>query len=308
MFDFKLIVQEAEKAAEFWSFSQNWFDILSLVLTILSLWLAFWLGERGYRRDKKDKAKEEKQLIKSEVKLFKNNLEQLLKAIEKQLAGLKKYRVDNSFSLEFHPELQVDFLKFVDVKHVYEQFGFKNQEKLDTINELFATLFALNDFRNSLRDSVRTYIRRYTDLEKGFYLYRKLMYRMMHEIANRKVIDLIQGQGGVHIDFGENHFAREYFHLNQAALSNPELLNEEGVVIRPKLIELFIMPAIDLSKKYIPADEDAIQVSDVANEVNSSWINMEVVTTAHFNEIEGHIATLEKVKEKINEFLDLKKD
>ncbi len=308
MFDFKLIVQEAEKAAEFWSFSQNWFDILSLVLTILSLWLAFWLGERGYRRDKKDKAKEEKQLIKSEVKLFKNNLEQLLKAIDKQLAALKKYKADKSFSLEFHPELQVDFLKFIDVKHVYEEFGFKNQKALDTINELFATLFALNDFRNSLRDSVRTYISRYTDFEKGFYLYRKLMYKMMHEIANKKVIELIPGEGGVHINFGNNHFAREFYHLNQGALSNPELLNEKGVVIRPKLIELFIMPAIDLSKKYIPADEDAIQVSDVANEVNSSWINMEVVTTAHFNEIDGHIATLEKVKEKINEFLELKKN
>ena len=224
MFDFKLIVQEAEKAAEFWTFSQNWFDILSLVLTILSLWLAFWLGERGYRRDKKDKAKEEKQLINSEVKLFKNNLEQLLKAIDKQLGALKKYKVDKNFSLEFHQELQVDFLKFVDVKHVYEKYDLKNQKSIDSINELFASLFALNDFRHSLRDS------------------------------------------------------------------------------------LFIMPAIDLSKQYIPADEDAIQVSDVANEVNSSWIDMEIVTTAHFNEIDGHIATLEKVKDKIEEFLQLKKD
>lgn len=308
MFDFKLIVQEAEKAAEFWTFSQNWFDILSLVLTILSLWLAFWLGERGYRRDKKDKAKEEKQLINSEVKLFKNNLEQLLKAIDKQLAALKKYKVDKNFSLEFHQELQVDFLKFVDVKHVYEKYDLKNQKSIDSINELFASLFALNDFRHSLRDSLRNYITRYRDFEKGFYLYRKLMYKMMHEIANKKVIDLITGEGGVHINFGNNHFAREFFHLNQSALSNPALLNEKGIVIRQKLIELFIMPAIDLSKQYIPADEDAIQVSDVANEVNSSWIDMEIVTTAHFNEIDGHIATLEKVKDKIEEFLQLKKD
>jgi hypothetical protein len=134
------------------------------------------------------------------------------------------------------------------------------------------------------------------------------MYKMMHEIANRKAIDIRQGVGGFEINFGDNVFAENYFHLNQATLRNPELLDDKGIVFRPKLIELFIIPAIDLSKQFIPADEDAIQVSDVANEVNSSWINMEVVTTAHFNEIDGHIATLEKVKEKIEEFLELKKD
>ncbi len=308
MFDFKLIVQEAEKAAEFWSFSQNWFDILSLVLTILSLWLAFWLGERGYRRDKKDKVKEQKQLINSEIELFKNNLVQLLKAIDSQLEGLNKYKADKSFSLEFHPNLQVDFLKFIDVKHVYEFFGFKNEIKLDTVNSLFAGLFSINDFRNSLRDSVRNYISRYTDFEKGFYLYRKLMYRMLHEIMRKKIIDMIPGEGGSHIDFGENEFARQFFQLNQKTLYNPDLLTPDGALNRPKLIELFVLPAIEISKPFIPQDEDAIEVSDVANEVNASWVNMEVVTTAHFNEIEGHIATLEKVKERINEFLQLKKD
>ncbi|WP_055448544.1 hypothetical protein [Lacinutrix mariniflava] len=308
MFDFNLVVQEAEKVAKFWSFSQNWFDILSLVLTLLSLWLAFWLGERGYRRDKKDKIKEEKELINSEIKLFKNNLKQLLKAIDGQLKGLKKYQNDKNFSLEFHANVQVDFLKFIDVKHVYEYFGFKNKETIDKVNKLFSNLFALNDFRDSLRDSVRTYISRYTDFEKGFYLYRKLMYKMMHEIANERAIDIRPEVGGYQINFGTNQFAQQFFRLNQSVLNHPDLQDANGMVIRPKLIELFIMPAIELSKQFIPANHDAIQVSDVANEVNSSWINMEVVTKAHFNEIDAHIDTLEKVKEKINEFLELKKD
>lgn len=303
MFDLKLIIQEAEKTAEFWSFSQNWFDILSLVLTILSLWLAFWLGERGYRRDKKDKVKEEQKLVNSEIKLFKNNLEQLSIAVDKQHAALKKYKADKTYSLEFRADVQVDFLKFVNIKHVYEHFGFDNQKVIDKINELFTSLFAMNDFRHSLRDSVRNYITRHSDFEKGFYLYRKLMYKMTHEIANKKAIDLVKDKEGFRINFGNNDFAREFFRLNQEALKNPELLNEDNIVIRPKLIELFIMPAINLSKQYIPEDEDAIQVSDVANEVNSSWINMEVVTTAHFNEIDGHIATLEEVKEQINMFV-----
>lgn len=307
MFDFNLIIKEAEKATEFWSFSQNWFDILSVVLTLLSLWLAYWLGEKGYRRDKKDKKKEEKQLMISEINLFKNNLEQLLGAIEKQLSGLNKYKIDKSFSLEFRADVQVDFLKFIDIKNVYEYFGYENSTKLDVVNTLFSSLFSMNDFRNSLRDSVRNYITRYTDFEKGFYLYRKLMYRMMQDIANRRAIDIREAVGGLEINFGNNAFAEQYFHLNQGTLRNPDLLDANGIVIREKLIELFIIPVIALSQQYIPADEDAIQVSDVANEVNSSWINMEVVTAAHFKEIDGHINTLEKVKEKIIEFLELKK-
>ncbi|WP_271785387.1 hypothetical protein [Aquimarina algiphila] len=307
MFDFNLIIQEAEKMTGFWFFSQNWFDILSLVLTILSLWLAYYLGERGYRRDKKDKEKDQKELIKSEVKLFENNLGQLNLAIDGQLKGLKKYKKGQNFSLEFNPDVQVDFLKFIDVKHIYEAIGFKKEDGIEKVNSLFAALYSLNDFRHSLRDSVRTYISRYTTLEKRFYLYRKLMYRMFHEISNRRAIDVIRSPQGFQINFGHNEFAERYFHHVQAVLSNPDLLNESQVVIREKLIELFIMPLIEITKQYIPVDEDAIEVSDVTNEVNAAWIDMETVTRAHFEEIEGHINSLEKVKTEIITFLDLNK-
>ena len=307
LFDLNFYIEQAEKGVEFWSFSQNWFDILSLILTLLSLWIAFYLGERGYKRDQRDKNKDQEQLVNSEIKLFKNNLKELLNAADSQLDGLKKYEVDESFSLVLNPSVQVDFLKYIDVKNVYEYFGYKDSSKLDVVNSLFSSLFSLNDFRESLRDSVRNYITRYTDFEKGFYLYRKLMYRMMHDIANKNAIELINVEDGVHINFGGNDFAERFFHLTQAVLQNPELFNENGDVIRPKLMELFIMPAIDLSKYYIPIDEDAIQVSDVANEVRSSWLNIEVVTTAHFNEITGHIKILANVKKNINEFLELQK-
>lgn len=307
MFDFNLIVQEVEKMTNFWSFSQNWFDILSLILTLLSLWLAYYLGERGYRRDKKDKAKEHKELIKSEVKLFENNLGQLNLSIDSQLKALRKYKKEKNFSLEFNPDVQVDFLKFIDVKHIYQVIGFKKEDGIGKVNSLFAALYSLNDFRHSLRDSVRTYISRNNTLEKRFYLYRKLMYRMFHEICNKRSIDLRGSSRGFEINFGGNKFAKKFFHHNQAVLSNPELLNHNKEVIRKKLIELFIKPLIDLSKKYIPLDEDAIEVSDVANEVHAAWIDMEIITKAHFNEIEGHINSLEKVKREIISFLALEK-
>lgn len=307
MFDFNLIVQEAEKTNSFWSFSQNWFDLLSLILTLLSLWLAYYLGERGYRRDKKDKAKEQKELIKSEVKHFENNIGQLNLSIDSQLKALRKYKEDKNFSLEFNPDVQVDFLKFIDVKHIYEAVGFKQKDGIGKVNSLFAALYSLNDFRDSLRDSVRTYISRYTTLEKSFYLYRKLMYRMLHEICNKRAIDIQPAVGGLNIDFGENIFARDFFRLNHSVLNNPDLLNENQIVIRSKLIELFIIPLIELSKHHIPLNADAIEIADMANEVNSAWIDMEVVTKSHFNEIEGHINSLEKVKKEITTFLEMKK-
>lgn len=303
MIDFNLIVNEAKKIESFWDFSQSWFDVFTLIITILSLWLAYYLGERGYKRDKKDKAKEQNQLIETEAKLFKINLEQLLNAINKQLIALNDYKEKQNFSLKYYPDVQVDFLKFVNPKNLYENIGFQDKEKIDKINALFRSLFGLNDFRLSIKDSLRNYILRYSEFEKGFYLYRKLMYKMTQEIVNKNINHIIPAEGGFHINFGENEFARLFFNLNQAVLGNPDLFDENNIVIRPQLINLFILPTIELCKPFVPINTDAIEAVDVANEVYSSWINMEKVTTAHFNEIDGHIDILENVKENITNFL-----
>ena len=303
LFDFNLIVQEAKKTESFWDFSQNWFDVLTLVLTILSLWFAYYLGEKGYKRDKKDKIKEHKQLIETEVKLFKINLEQLQTEINKQLAALVVYKTEQNFSLKYYPNLQVDFLKFINPKYIYENIGFQNADEINEFNELLSSLYGINDTRQSIKDSLRNYILRYSEFEKGFYLYRKLMYKMMHEIVNRNINDIVQGEGGFHINFGTNEFARQFFQLNQSVLENPALIDANGNVIRPKLMEIFILPIIELCKPFIPINPDAIEAADVANEVHSSWINMEQVTKAHFNEIDGHIAILENVRDEITEYL-----
>ncbi len=303
MIDFNLIINGVKNTENFWDFSQNWFDVLTLVMTILSLWFAYYLGEKGYKRDKKDRINEQKQLIEIEVKLFKVNLEELLKIINKQLEALKKYKVEQNFSLKYYSNLQVDFLKFVSQKSLYESIGFENEQEINQINELFSLLFGLNDFRYSIKDSVRHYIIRHSEFEKGFYLYRKLMYKMTHDIVNRNIDDVVQVEGGFQVNFGNNEFARQFFKLNQDVLLNSELLDENGNVIRPKLIDLFILPVIELCKQHIPINPDAIEAADVANEVHSAWINMEQVTTAHFNEIDGHIEILNNVKTKIIEFL-----
>ncbi len=304
LFDFNLIVQEAKKTESFWDFSQNWFDVLTLVLTILSLWFAYYLGEKGYKRDKKDKKEEHQLHIEIEVKLFKINLEQLLTFVNKQLTALEAYKTEQNFSLKYYPDLNVEFLKFINPKFIYENIGFQNTNQINNFNELLRSLYGINNITPSIKDSLRNYISRHSEFEKGFYLYRKLMYKMMHEIVNRNINDIVQGEEGFHINFGTNEFARQFFQLNQSVLENPELMDVNGNVIRPQLIELFILPIIELCKPFIPINPDAIEAADVANEVRSSWINMEQVTKAHFNEIDGHIAILENVRDEIIKYLE----
>ena len=193
----------------------------------------------------------------------------------------------------------------MDIKDVYKKYGFKDEDNLLIINQLFQELYQLNDFRNSLRDSVRTYISRYTDIEPSFYLYRKLMYKKHHEISTFRSEDLIKKPGGFLIKFGDDAFAGEFYQLVQSVHLNPELTDQNGNVIRKNIIDLLIIPLIELCQKNIPGDEDAIEVIDIANEVRSAWINMEVVTTAHFNEIRGHKNQLEKTKLNIENFINL---
>lgn len=85
IFDFNLIVNESTKTESFWSFSQNWFDVLTVVLTILSLWLAYYLGEKGYKRDNKDK--ESNKLLEETfsyvIKKYNSSIENIISIFER---------------------------------------------------------------------------------------------------------------------------------------------------------------------------------------------------------------------------------
>lgn len=308
MFNFNTFVDGVKEVYSFWGFLPNWFDVLSFLITIAGLWFAYRMGERGYQRDRKDKKEEQEKLAASEVELLRNSLKQLLKAASKQIEYLKDYEVKQNFTLKYRSDVQVDFLKFIDVKNVYEYYGPNNEDKVKLINELFSSLFSLSDFRDSLRDSVRTAMNKYNMHEQGFYLYRKLMYRMLHEIANRNAQDIERNEQGVLIDFGDNDFARQFSALITNVFANPDFFDDRKNVVRPKVKELLVLPVINLCQGYIPDNPDAIEASDVANEVNASWINMLEVLKSHFVEVRSHIEALEAVEKEIKSFLELERN
>jgi|TARA_R100000501_G_C2627218_1_gene121097 hypothetical protein len=307
MIDINFYIEKAENIGGFWSFTQNWFDILTLVLTLLALWLAFWLGERGYRREKRDKNNEEEEIESLEHKLFTNNLIQLKSSIDKQVSALKEYKEKEDFSLTFISTVQVDFLQFINIKNIYKKYGFYDKEKLDKINDLFKELYQLYDFRESLRNSVRNYISRYTDLEPGFYRYRKIMYRNFFEIYHINIKDKVVNEDGSYKYLIEdNPFVNEFIPFIGRIHKDGDLKDKNGNLIRGKLIDKLIDPLITICGKYIPEESSAIEILDIANEVKSAWINMEAITNGHFNEIEGHISLLNSVNSKIEVFLELK--
>ena len=113
---------------QFGSFSQstpNWFDWLSLILTLivsgLSILLAYWIAERVYSREKKDRQLEDLEIQDSEIELFKNSISELNSAIQNQIRDIETYKREQNFQLKFHPDIQVDFLQFINVKYLYKK-------------------------------------------------------------------------------------------------------------------------------------------------------------------------------------------
>ena len=110
---------------EFSQASPNWFDwfslISSLIISAASIFLAFYIAERIYKREKLDKEKESIDLQNSEIELFKNNLTELNTAIEKQIIDLQKYSEEKNFKLTFNQSVQVDFFQFVKIQHCIQQ-------------------------------------------------------------------------------------------------------------------------------------------------------------------------------------------
>jgi len=123
------------------NFTPNWFDWLTLVLTIASIIGAYWVAKTVYDKEKNDKNLQDKELENSENLLFINNLETIQKPITSQIKSLKEYIKSQDFILSFNPEIQVDFLQFINIKDIYKKHGFDNKKNIYECNKLKITCF-----------------------------------------------------------------------------------------------------------------------------------------------------------------------
>ncbi|MCG8839035.1 hypothetical protein G1K37_11825 [Tenacibaculum dicentrarchi] len=288
-------------------FTPNWFDWLTLLLTVASILGAYLVSESVFKRGQRNKEKENKELENSENLLLKNNLETIQKPIENQIESLEEYMKSKDFRLSFYSDIQVDFLQFISVKDIYKKYGFENTENTKQINSLMTNLYSLYDFRGSLRSEVRTYIEKYNYHEQKFYKYRGLLYTKYFELCNSRAESIINENGIKKFSFNANDkFMTEYTQLRVTTFNDNEIIDNNGLKNRNLLIERFVKPLIGISAKFIPEDYNAIEISDISNQVLSAFNDMEHITEKHMNAIKGHIDSLKSVNSKIKKFEEIK--
>lgn len=288
----------------FLSYTPNWFEFTSLIVTIGTIWGAFKVSEHVYEKEKVDKRVENISLQFSENELFKNNLGALIKPIKSQIKSIKRYLIKDDLKLKFYPEIQVDFLQFISIKEIYKKNDLHNKKNIEAINNLMTNLYTLYDFRTSLRDEVRTYIEKYNYHERKFYLYRSLLNGKFFELSNLRAIGYTIDKGIKKWGFDpKDNFMLEYSKLRMATFDDKEIIDNDGLKDRKLLNEKFIVPLAEIANNYIPEDHNAIEVNDISCEVNAAFQDMEEITKKHKNSMEGYKKSLEIVLDKIEQFL-----
>lgn len=296
---------------QFGQFTQttpNWFDWFSLISSLIisgaSIFLAFYLAENIYKKEKLDRNIEDIEIQNCEVELFKNSITELDTAIEKQIIDLQSYIDSQDFKLVFHPDIQVDFLQFIDVKYLYKKVGFTNVKSIKKINNLMTSLYTLYDFRESLRDEVRTYIKKYNYHESKFYFYRQLLYTKYFSICHDRAEEIIVEGGVKKWKFKDDDtFMLRYTDLIQNTSRDTSIIDDNGLKDRGKLNNEFIIPLIKIAFEYVPEDLAAIEINDIGNQVNSAYADMELITEKHFNVTETYLLNLKTISSKIKEYL-----
>ena len=294
------------------NFSQsipNWFDWFSLIISLLvsgaSIFFAFKLAEKIYLKEKTDKNFEDLELQNSEVEIFKNSLIELNDSIDKQIIDLQDHIINRDLKLVFHPEIQVDFLQFIDIKHLYKKIGFSNTQAIKKINSLMTSLYKLYDFRKSLRDEFSMYIEKYNYHESKFNLYHQLFYIKYFSICHKRAEISITGNDGIkkwkfRVD---DKFIIRYTELIEKTANDTSIIDNTGLKDKAKLNSEFVIPLTAIAYEYVPEDLDAIEINDIGNEVNSAFLDMESITTVHFNVINTYLHNLKVISFKIKEFL-----
>ena len=287
------------------TYSPNWFDYVSLLVTVASIFGAYIIAEKVYTREKGDKRVEDISLQYSENELFKNNLNSIKTPISMQINAIQEYLDNQDFNMVFYPEIQVDFLQFISLKDIYRKYGFNNKEKIAEINKLMTNLYSLYDFRTSLRNEVRTYIDKYNNHEQKFFNYKSLLYIRYYELCYERNTGF-KNEGGVKKwSFDkDDHFMIEYTPLVFETFDDKEVMENNVLKSREKLIEKFVVPLMQISIKYIPEDKNAIEIYDISNQVIASFEDMGIITGKHFETLKSFKESLETVDKKITKFLE----
>lgn len=277
----------------------DWFDFVSLFLTLLGILAGFLSAKYVYSKEKRDKEIEECESLNAEIKLFKNSLKELKIAINEQIQSIENYKKAQN-KLKINLGIQIDFISSINLRYLYKERGLDNDVEIARLNSLFSNLYTLKNLSSSLRNEVDSYLRNYSFKEDKFHLYRKLLYTKYNELSNLRGFDF---KGNFFkLDEGDS-FMIEYTKLRESIFTNGQIFNNNELIDRQKLIENFISPLLKLSFNHIPQEQAAIEISDLANEILVSFNDMQSLTHNHFSTIESCSNVLKIVKQQIDEYL-----
>jgi hypothetical protein len=95
----------------------------------------------------------------------------------------------------------------------------------------------------------------------------------------------------------------EYSKLRDQIFSDNVVISENGLKDRRLFAERFVVPLIHLSSKFLPEDYNAIEVNDIANDVNSAYADIEHVILTNNQATKSYLNILTDAKEQIENYL-----
>lgn len=273
--------------------SPNWFDWLNLSVSVGAIAIAYLLGNRQYKEEKKREDKN----IESEKHLFENHLDMLKYEMEEQIEDLKKYVNENGFRIKVNPKIQTEFLNFIDVKSIY---GYKGENK-NAVNDLMSSLYSLSHFYDLLKREIDNCNDYYNKEEKIFQEnYRDVFYTQLNILNNKRAVEFKQEDRRILFKYKEeDNFMNEYMEI--AHLFEGNVKGMDSVTARMRISEELVK-LIEVSHKYIPYDYDAIMINMIANKAYSAYINMENRRKQHFEVINTFLETLKYVSKEIEKY------
>lgn len=275
--------------------SPNWFDWLSLAVSVLSIIIAYLWGQYIYKKEKEDRQDEETKNIESEKELFNENISILRNDIEKQIESLNNYIDQKDFVIKLNPNIKIDFLKFINIKSLYKD---NNRNK---VNTLLSALYSISDFYIFLTRERDEHQKHYKDDERVFQEnYREVFYTQNYLLHNKRIEEVIEENGKINIAYHkDDKFMPEFQKIVNDFEKN--ITNENGTADRDKIMEE-LKKIMTITVQYIPFDYDAIMVNIIANKASAAYINMKNRKDVHFRTIKSLITTLESVNNAIDNY------
>ncbi|MFJ1474790.1 hypothetical protein ACILE9_11080 [Capnocytophaga cynodegmi] len=266
----------------------NWESIITILISVLAIYCP-------YKIEVNRKKKEEDELIKTDNELFKESLSILKTELSSQIDFLENYLENKEYKLSINPSLQIDFLKFIDLKSIYKKN--KEEDKKKQLNNLISALYSLSQFNESLIRTFESFLKRYGAFEITFLSkYRKVIYDRCYEIT-KNYSEIPESPDSIII---EDEFVSQYFSISNQF--NEKVADEKGKADRKKIAEE-LFKLMELSAKYLFKQDEAIEINKLANEAYTAYIEMKNVEQIHNREVESHLKILKKAEKEISEYL-----